>query len=359
MAQFILNKTALRCNYEYLKTLFEKNNIQFAIVSKLLCGTKSFLKELVDLGVQEVADSRVTNLERIKKINPDIRTIYIKPPAKRSIRKIVQYADVSCNSELQTILWLNEEAKRQNKIHNVLIMIEMGDLREGVMGDDLMSFYASIFELEHIHVIGLGTNLNCLHGVMPSSDKLVQLGLYKQLIESKFGQKIEWVSGGTSVVLPLLFRQQIPASNNHFRIGETLYFGNNLFTGEIIPEMRNDVFRLKAEIIEITDKPKVPFGELATNPSGEQFSFEEEDYGQTVHRAIVDIGILDVNPDFLFPINPKIKIGAASSDMLVVEIPADPGYAIGSTIEFRVEYMAALRLLNSFYIEKIVVEDPS
>ncbi len=357
MAQFTLNRTALKHNYLYLEELFKENDIQFAVVSKLLCGTKMFIRELIDLGVSEVADSRVTNLERVKKFDESIRTIYIKPPAKRSIRKIVQYADVSCNSELQTILWLNEEAKRQSKIHNVLIMIEMGDLREGVMGEDLMSFYASIFELENINVIGLGTNLNCLHGVMPSSDKLVQLGLYKQLIESRFGQKIEWVSGGTSVVLPLLFRQQIPRSNNHFRIGETLYFGNNLFTNGSVPEMRQDVFRLKAEIIEITDKPKVPFGEMATNPSGEQFFFEEEDYGQTLHRAIIDIGILDVNPDFIFPIDDRIKIGAASSDMLVVEIPADSEYEVGKIIEFRVEYMAALRLLNSIYIEKIVVED--
>lgn len=357
MAQFILNKTALAHNYNYLKTIFDENQIQFAVVSKLLCGTKTFIRELVNLGITEIADSRVSNLERVKKMNSSIRTIYIKPPAKRSIKKIVQYADISCNSELQTIQWLNEEAFSQNKIHNVLIMIEMGDLREGVMGDDLMEFYAQIFELKNINVIGLGTNLNCLHGVMPSSDKLVQLGLYKQLIESRFGQKLELVSGGTSVVLPLLFRQQIPRSNNHFRIGETLYFGNNLFSNERIPEMRQDVFRLKAEIIEITDKPKVPFGEMSSNPSGETFSFEEEDYGQIVHRAIVDVGVLDVNPDFIFPLDHSVKIGAASSDMLVVEIPSDSNYKIGNVIEFRVEYMAALRLLNSFYIEKVVIQD--
>jgi predicted amino acid racemase len=357
VAQFILNRTALKHNYTYLKNLFEVNDMEFAIVSKLLCGTTSFLQELVNLGVKQVADSRVTNLERVKKLDSTIQTIYIKPPAKRSIKKIVKYADVSCNSELQTILWLNEEAKRQSKVHNVLIMIEMGDLREGVMGDDLMNFYAEIFDLSHINVVGLGTNLNCLHGVMPSSDKLVQLGLYKQLIESRFGRELRWVSGGTSVVLPLIFRQQIPRSTNHFRIGETLYFGNNLFTNEAIPSMRQDVFQLKAEIIEITDKPKVPFGEMSTNPSGEEFFFDEEDYGQTVHRAIIDIGILDVNPDFLFPVDERVKVGPASSDMLVVEVPSNSDYQVGQVIDFRVEYMAALRLLNSFYIEKVIIEN--
>jgi ornithine racemase len=174
------------------------------------------------LGVEEIHDSRISNLAKIKEINPDIQTVYIKPVSKRNISKMVRYADVSLNSELTTIQWISEEAVKQDKIHKIIIMVETGDLREGVMGDHLVDFYASIFELPNIEVIGLGTNLNCLNGVMPSTDKLIQLSLYKQIIELKFNKKIPWVSAGTSVTIPLMLHKQLPKGINHFRVGETL-----------------------------------------------------------------------------------------------------------------------------------------
>lgn len=111
---------------------------------------RNFLEEVLDLGVQQVCDSRVTNLRTIKQMAPNMMTIYIKPPAKRAVKGIVQYADISFNTELSTIRLLSEEAGRQNKIHKVIIMIELGELREGVMLDDLMGFYSQVFELPHI-----------------------------------------------------------------------------------------------------------------------------------------------------------------------------------------------------------------
>ena len=89
-------------------------------------------------------------------------------------------------------------------------MIEMGDLREGILGEDLVDFYSSVFKLPNIEVIGLGTNLNCLNGIMPTHDKMVQLSLYKQLIEAKFNKKIPWISGGSSVTIPMIYKKMLP-----------------------------------------------------------------------------------------------------------------------------------------------------
>src|SRR5690625_6024115 len=96
-------------------------------------------------------------------------------------------------------------------------MIELGDLREGVMREDLINLYEKVFRLPGSRVIGLGTNLNCLHGVMPDSDKLIQLSLYKQIIELRFKKKIPLVSGGTTVTIPLLLRNQLPDGVNQDR----------------------------------------------------------------------------------------------------------------------------------------------
>ena len=355
MAFLKLYRNKLRDNFEFLKEQFQENGIAWGVVSKLLCGNELYLKELIDLGVDEIHDSRISNLAKIKEINPEVQTVYIKPSSKRNLAKMVKHADVSLNSELDTIRWISEEAGRQGKTHKIIIMVETGDLREGVMGDHLVEFYAQVFELPHIEIIGLGTNLNCLNGIMPSADKLIQLSLYKQIIELKFNKKIPWVSAGTSVTLPLMFNKQLPQGVNHFRIGETLYFGLDLFEEKVIDGMHGDVFKLYAEIIEMQEKPLLPSGTLAANPQGETLEIDQTLYGQSSFRAILDIGLLDVDPKYLIPDDGEFEILGASSDMLILNLGKNPsGYRVGDLIKFKLKYMGALAVLNSDYIEKRV-----
>jgi len=355
MAFIKLYRTKLASNYDHLNRLFAEHGIEWAVVSKMLCGNRLYLEELIGLGIRSVCDSRISNLATVKDIDPDVETIYIKPPAKRSIADVVRHADVSFNTERYTIELLSAEAGRQGKVHRVIIMIELGDLREGIMGSHLIEFYESILNLPHIEVAGIGANLNCLNGVMPSEDKLIQMSLYEQLIEAKFNVSIPWVSGGTSVIIPLLHRGQVPAGINHFRVGEALYFGNNLITEEPMEGMHTDVFKLFAEVIEITEKPRVPIGYLGENPSGESFEIDEDDYGKSSYRAILDIGLLDVDASYLLPDDEKLQFLGASSDMLVLDLGDDHArYKVGDLVSFNLKYMGALNLLNSDYIEKVV-----
>ncbi len=356
MAYIELNKDKLKHNYLFLDDLFEKNNINWGMVSKVLCGNKSYLKLLLDLGIKEIHDSRISNLRVIKSIDPNVQTVYIKPPPKKSIKSLVKYADVSLNTEFETIKLISEEAGLQNKIHKVIIMIEMGDLREGVMGENLIDFYSSIFKLSNINIIGIGTNLNCLNGIMPTHDKMIQLSLYEQLIEATFNKKIPWVSGGSSVTIPMIYKKLIPIGINHFRVGETLFFGNDLITGKPIKGMKTDVFKLFAEVIELTEKPKVPMGEIGTNVAGESPEINEQDYGKTSFRAILDIGLLDIDTKNITPYKKSFKFSGASSDMIVLDIGRNSGkLKVGDYVEFRPDYMGALRILNSDYIEKRIV----
>jgi len=357
MAYLTLNRKKLQENYAFLQELFQSRRIEWGVVTKILCGNTIYIKELLALGVTEMHDSRISNLKKIKSLNPNVQTVYIKPPAKRSIEQIITYADVSFNTEIYTIKLLNNAAKKQNKIHKIIIMIEMGDLREGVMGEDLMAFYEEVLTLPNIEIRGIGTNLNCLSGVMPTQDKLIQLSLYKQLIEAKFNITIQWVSGGTSVAIPLILKNARPLAVNHFRVGEALFFGKDLFTGKTIKSMHHDVIKMYAEIIEITEKPNVPDGELGENVAGNSFSIENiDDLGGTSLRAILDIGLLDMQPQYLESDDATIQIIDASSDMLVIDITqSKTNYKVGNVVSFNLQYMGALHLLNSNYIDKQVV----
>ncbi len=355
MAYIELDSKKLTANFNYLDKLFKKNNIQFSVVTKMLCGNKLFLSELLKLDISQVCDSRVSNLKTIKSLKPDIETIYIKPPAKRAVKSVVQYADISVNTEIRTIKLLSEEAQRQNRPHKIIIMIELGELREGIMGEDFIAFYEDVFKLKNIEVVGIGTNLTCLYGVLPNHDKLIQLCLYEQLVEAKFNRHIPYVSGGSSVTIPLIFQKLLPKGINHFRVGETLYLGTDLYNDSTIDKMHSDVFSLFCEIIELSEKPQVPIGEMGQNVEGNTFEFNEEQLGKRSYRAIIDIGLLDVGESHIHPVDANIEMVGASSDMFVIDLgDNEKHYKVGDLLEFKMDYMGVLRTINSKYIDKRV-----
>jgi predicted amino acid racemase len=357
MAFITLDSKKLKSNFDFLNNLFNKKNIQWSVVSKLLSGNKIFLTELLKLDLTQVCDSRVSNLKVIKSINPEIQTIYIKPPAKSTISNIVRFADISMNTEIETIKLLSIEAQKQNKTHKIIIMVELGELREGIMREDLMDFYKTVFKLKNIEVVGVGTNLSCLYGVLPNHDKLIQLSLYEQLIEAKFNRHIPYVSGGSSVTIPLIFQSLLPKGINHFRVGETLFLGTDVFNNKPLKKMKTDVFCLYSEIIELIEKPSIPMGEMGTNVSGHSFEFDDDLIGKKSVRAIIDIGLLDVDEKHLEPHDKEISFVGASSDMLVIDLGLnEKKYKVGDLLEFKMDYMGTLRIINSKYIEKRLKE---
>ncbi len=356
MAVIQLNRAKLHYNFRHLDVLFKRKNIDWSIVTKVFCGNELFLKEVLALEPQQVCDSRVSNLKIIKKLAPEIETIYIKPTPKRSIPSVVKYADISMNTSINIIKALSVEAQKQQKIHKVIIMIELGELREGVMRKDLMQFYEEVFQLKNIKIVGIGANLSCLYGVLPSTDKLIQLSLYEQLIEAKFNRDIAHVSGGSSVTIPLLINKTLPLGINHFRVGETLFFGTNVYEDKPSKLLKQDVLSLKAEIIELIEKPRVPEGKFGTNLEGDSFEFDQGEIGKTSYRAILDIGILDIDRANMFPKDKDIEFVGASSDMIVVDLKTNSKkYKVGDFIDFSLNYMGALRAMNSHYIDKRVV----
>jgi predicted amino acid racemase len=119
--------------------------------------------------------------------------------------------------------------------------------------------------------------------------------------------------------------------------------------------MHRDVFTLYAEIIELIEKPLVPMGDMGTNVEGQSFDFPDADLGKTSFRAIIDLGLLDVEESHIEPVDKELKFVGASSDMLVVDLGQNrKKHKVGETLEFQLDYMGTLRIINSRYIEKKV-----
>ncbi len=345
-----------------LSAFFKEHNIEWSLITKVFSGDKEFLKHvLTDDVIQEinsVGDSRLTSLQNLKEVNPDMRTIYIKPPAKIYAERVVKYADISLNSSYTTISALNEEAGKQGKIHKVIIMIEMGELREGVNRSDIMNFYEKVFNMPNIEVIGLGSNLGCMYGIAPTYDKLLQLALYKELISAKFNKQLQLISGGTSITLPMIEQETVPPDINHFRVGEAAFFGVSPLNNERFNNLHTDTFEFSANIIELEEKKLVPDGVLSDANVGHTASFDENDPSDTSYKAILDFGLLDVDKADIETSDPDLHFVGITSDMLVVDIgdnktkDGKQRYHIGDQIKFTPNYMAVARLLNSKFIDK-------
>ncbi|WP_415790100.1 alanine/ornithine racemase family PLP-dependent enzyme [Deinococcus saxicola] len=279
----------------------------------------------------------------------------IKPSASALIEDLVTWADVSFNTELETIRAISAEAVRQDRQH-LIVMIEMSDLREGVLREDIEAFYPQVFQFPNIRIIGIGTNLNGLDGVMPSEDKLIQLGLYKKIIELKNNVEIQWVSAGTTVTIPLMIAGGLPQAINHFCIGEALFFGQDLVAEDTFKDMHDDVLELHVQVIELVEKPTMPSGTLGKNPFG--ITSEAKRGGSTSHRAILAVGHLDISPQYLEPVDLRLEVMGGSGDMLVLNVgDNEAGLKVGSYVKFRLKYMGALHLMNPPYIDKFVLEE--
>ncbi len=353
MNHLTINLEALLHNYLAIEALMRKHGSRWTMVTKVLCGNRPVLQALAAMGMRAAGDSRLTNLKAVKRIASETECWYLRVPGPSVIDQVAQLSDVSLNSEIKTISALNESAGRMGRKHRVIIMIELGDLREGILPGSLINFYQSVFNLPHIEVLGIGANLGCLAGVAPNIDQFMQLILYRELLELKFERRLPLVSAGSSSSLPLLIEGSVPKGINHFRIGEALFLGTDLIHGGTLAGFRNDVFLLNTEIAELKEKSLQPPTDATSIAPFATPQGNDAQPGQRGWRALVGVGQLDTDITGLAPLNPDYEIAGASSDITVVNLgDHDDGLKVGDSIQFRLNYAALLRLMNCRYITK-------
>jgi predicted amino acid racemase len=356
MTRLKVDSSALLSNINVIEGWMSGHGAGWTLVTKVLCGEQSIVRLLIENGIKSIGDSRIVNLKAVHALNPDVETWYLRPPHLSGIDSITQLADISLNSEIAAIQNLSNCSGKLGRTHRIVIMIELGDLREGILPGSLTHFYERVFELPAIEVIGIGSNLGCLSGAIPTTDNLMQLVLYRELLELKFGRKLPLISAGSTAVLPLLSQGKVPRAINHFRIGEAAFLGTDLLNGGILSGLRNDVFILEAEICEIKEKSLASTTEVGDiSPYGKTL-LPKGTPGQTGLRAILNIGQLDTEVAGLTPVDPRHQVAGASSDLTVVNInDSAEGLKVGDTIRLRLSYAALLRLMSTNYIPKVLV----
>jgi len=320
-------------------------------VTKGTCGMPQVARAMLRGGVTGIGESRFENIRRLRASGIDAPIMLLRSPPLSLIEEVIKTVDISLNSELTIIRELSRVAERMARVHDIIVMVDLGDLREGIWPSDLIPTVEQVMQLPGVRIAGIGTNLTCFGAIIPTEINLGELAGHAEKLRKTFGLDLTYVSGGNSSSLPLLLAGRMPKGINHLRIGEViLQGGRDTFHDEPWKELDRDIFLLSGELLEVKVKPSVPIGTMGVDAFGNRPRFEDK--GDRL-RGIVNIGREDVAVEGLTPVAAGIEVLGASSDHLILDLTdTRPTTQVGDQVAFRMSYAALLAAMTSEYVEK-------
>lgn len=339
----------LKHNAETLAALCHQHGVSLAAVTKCVCADERIAGVLIK-SADMLADSRTQNLITLPAHKP---RLLLRVPMLSEAAEAVHAADISLQSEIDTIRRFGEEAARQDKKHRVILMIDLGDLREGILYSDERGIdraARAVLDQPALELYGLGTNLTCFGGILADEDNLGRLRDIAAQLRRSLDTPLPIVSGGNSSSIGLLLEGRMPKGINHLRLGESILLGNDTAKSTPLPGLYTDAFCLSAELVELQTKPSLPIGTAGANAFGEPVHFEDK--GEQL-RGILAIGRQDTNAEGLRPLDAGVRILGASSDHLIVDLSkTKTEYRVGDILSFVPDYGALLKAYTSAYVIK-------
>ncbi len=320
-------------------------------VTKVTCGTPEIALAMLAGGVTGLGESRLENAARLRDAGVTAPVWLVRAPSPATADEAVRVSDVSMVSEIAIVEALDAAAGRAGRRYGIVAIVDIGDLREGMMPGELPGFLDHVATCEHIDILGIGASLTCYGAIVPDESNLALLAALAAEAEVQLGRTL-LVSGGSSTSIAPVMAGRGPATIDNLRLGEAIVLGVDPATREPIPglDLHRDAVTVSAPVIECKVKPSMPIGTCAQDAFGNVPSFEDRG---DCRRAICAIGRQDVVPEQLVPVDPRIIVLGASSDHLVLDVedlPVPP--AIGEPIAFVPGYSATLALFTSLYVAK-------
>lgn len=343
------NKQQILENTQTVVKAAAEKNIGITGITKCTGGNYEIAETLLAGGVTALGDSRVQNLITLADL--DCPKWLIRMPMLSEIEETVLYATLSLNSELKTVQALDAAAARHHRKHEVLVMVDLGDLREGYFSEEsLCADMAEMLKLKNIDIRGIGANLSCTGAIVPTVETYERFDDFQTLLKKRFDLDCAITSGGASSTYFMVEAGTIPSCINNLRIGELILIGNDTSNNMRYENLHDDNFILDVEIIEIKDKPSMPIGKIGCDAYGCTPVFEDRGIRK---RAICALGKQDTTMEDLTPLDADLEIIASSSDHLIVDITeCRRDYQVGDIVSFRCNYVSALHASTSEYIYK-------
>ena len=356
--RLIIDLAKLRTNAERVNRMCLDAGVELAGVIKGCTGLVECARQFERAGCAFIASSRLEQLEPLKDEGIQTPLMMIRIPMISEASDVVRIADISLNSELETLRALNIQAGAQDRRHQVILMADLGDLREGFWDREELVKAALTVEnsLYNLELAGVGTNLGCYGAVAATPEKLSELAGLAEFIEDKIGRELRFVSGGATSSLPRILDGNIPGRINLLRVGEGILLARDLqeLWGYDMSFMHRDVFTLRAEVVEVKKKPTHPVGEIMFDAFGNRPQYE--DIGERL-RAIVALGKVDYAfTDAIVPRERGIKVLGASSDHTILDVEdMEEPPEVGDVVEFDLTYASMVYVTSSPGIEKVYI----
>ncbi len=336
-------------NSRALVDLCQQQGIEVVGVTKCVCGHPEVAKAMLRGGVSAIADSRLENIYRLRGGGVESSYMLLRLPPLSGVDEVVETVAVSLNSELSVLEALSAAAIRRDLRHDVVLMVDLGDLREGIWPDELVPFAREAVKMPGIRIVGLGTNLGCFGGVVPSEANMTRLVHLAAEVERTCEIKLARISGVNSSGLNLIASGRMPTRVNQARLGEAILLGRETVHRTPWPATFQDAFLLHAEVLELKTKPSVPIGERSEDAFGKRPVFEER--GERL-RALLNLGREDVDEDGIKAVDPGVTILGASSGYLVVDVTETArNIRVGDQLTFSPNYSALLAAMTSEYVK--------
>jgi len=348
--QVTIDVDKIEHNARVVVELCRGHGIAVAGVTKCTCGYPQVAKAMLRGGVSMIGESQLDNIRRLRKAGIQAAVMLLRLPAPAEADEVVALANVSLNSELSVLAALSQAAQRHRRVHDVIVMVDLGDLREGLWPQEVIPFIRAALTFTGIRIAGLGTNLACFGGVVPGEVNMHRLVELADETERTFGLKLQWISGANSSGLKFIASGRMPARVNQARIGEAILLGRETTQRQPWPGTCQDAFTLHAEILELKTKPSKPIGERSEDAFGHRIAFEN--HGD-IERALVNIGREEVSVEGITPRDPRLQVLGASSSYLVVDMTRAAGqFQVGDVLTFSLNYGALLTAMTSEYVKK-------
>ncbi len=319
-------------------------------VTKAVLGEPAIARAMIEGGVKFIADSRIENIQRMKLAGISTRFVLLRTSPSKA-ETIVENADISLNSQLETLEQLSFYARKKKLNHQVIIMVELGDLREGVLPYDLSLFIKKILSLSNIQMVGIGCNLACYGGIKPEHKKMTELSEIAATLEKEFELDLEIISGGNSANYDWYKSTRNVGRINNLRLGESILLGLETANRNPIPHLHTGAFKLISEVIESRKKPSLPYGETCQDAFGNTPGFIDRGIRE---RGILALGKQDIQPSGLFPEN-NLEILGVSSDHIIFD-NEEQKYKTGDEVRFDLNYGGLLAAMTSPFIHKKLIE---
>ena len=351
-----IKKAHLTHNANYILKKCQQENVKVTGVIKGVNGHSEISKLLLESGCESLGSSRIPHLKNLKRQGLECDMWLLRIPMLSEVSELVKYVDISLNSEGVVLEAINNACSMHKRTHKVVLMVELGDLREGVLDtNELMGLVDKIeSQWPYLKLVGVGTNLGCYGSIKPTVDKMKALVDIAETIEAKIGRPLEYISGSATSSLPLIFNKEMPERVNHLRVGEGLLLNKDLpvYHNVTIEDLYKDTMFIKAEIIEIKEKPTYPFGMISVDAFGQTPEYKEIG---TRKRAILALGRQDIaDHEKIIPLDESVFIYGCSSDHLIVDITdAAADYQIGDKLTFGMFYQVMLQAFLNEDIPKI------